>query len=29
MCAKLNLDNLVDAVLSEDTDLLAYGSPVF
>ena len=29
MCAKLNLDNLVDAVLSEDTDLLAYSCPVF
>jgi 5'-3' exonuclease len=29
MCAKLNIDNLVDAVLSEDTDLLAYGAPVF
>ena len=29
MCAKLSIDNLVDAVLSEDTDVLAYGAPNF
>jgi len=29
MCAKLCRDNLIDAVLSEDTDVLAYGCPIF
>ena len=29
MCSKLCIDNEVDAVLSEDTDTLAYGTPVF
>lgn len=29
MCAKLSIDNLVDAVLSEDTDVLAYGASNF
>ena len=29
MCAKLSIDNMVDAVLSEDTDVLAYGAPNF
>ena len=29
MCAKLNIDGYVDAVLSEDTDLMAYNTPVF
>ena len=29
MCSKLCISNIVDAVLSEDTDILAYGSPVF
>ena len=29
MCAKLCIDGLVDAVLSEDTDVLAYNSPTF
>lgn len=29
MCAKLCTDGLVDAVLSEDTDVIAYGAPVF
>ena len=29
MCAKLCIDGLVDAVLSEDTDVLAYSSTVF
>lgn len=29
MCAKLCLDGLVDAVLSEDTDVIAYMAPVF
>jgi 5'-3' exonuclease len=29
MCAKLCMDGLVDAVLSEDTDVIAYGAPVF
>lgn len=28
-CAKLCIDGHVDAVLSEDTDVLAYGAPVF
>ena len=28
-CAKLCIDGMVDAVLSEDTDIIAYGSPVF
>jgi 5'-3' exonuclease len=27
LCAKLCIDNKVDAVLSEDTDLIAYGTP--
>jgi flap endonuclease-1 len=29
MCSKLCIDNEVDAVLSEDTDTLAYGTPTF
>lgn len=29
MCAKLCTDGIVDAVLSEDTDVIAYGAPVF
>lgn len=29
MCSKLCIDNYVDAVLSEDTDVIAYKSPVF
>ena len=29
MCSKLCIDGLVDAVLSEDTDVLAYRSPCF
>ena len=29
MCAKLCIDGIVDAVLSEDTDVIAYGAPVF
>ncbi len=29
MCAKLCIDGLVDAVMSEDTDVIAYGTPVF
>ena len=29
MCAKLSIDNLVDAVLSEDTDVLAYRATNF
>jgi 5'-3' exonuclease len=29
MCSKLCIDNEVDAVLSEDTDTLAYGTPFF
>ena len=29
MCAKLCTDGLVDAVMSEDTDVIAYGAPVF
>jgi|SaaInlV_165m_DNA_2_1040747.scaffolds.fasta_scaffold00534_3 5'-3' exonuclease len=29
MCAKLNIDGLVDAVLSEDTDVMAYSTPHF
>jgi len=29
MCSKLCIDNEVDAVLSEDTDTLAYGTPIF
>ena len=29
MCAKLCLDSLVDGVLSEDTDLMAYKTPLF
>ena len=29
MCSKLCIDGLVDAVLSEDTDVLAYGAPNF
>ena len=29
MCAKLCIDGTVDAVLSEDTDVIAYGAPVF
>lgn len=29
MCAKLCIDGLVDCVLSEDTDVLAYNSPIF
>ena len=29
MCAKLNIDGIVDAVLSEDTDVMAYGTPCF
>ena len=29
MCSKLCIDGLVDAVLSEDTDVIAYGAPVF
>ena len=28
-CSKLCLNGLVDAVLSEDTDIIAYGTPVF
>ena len=28
-CAKLCIDGTVDAVLSEDTDVMAYGTPVF
>ena len=29
MCAKMCIDGLVAAVLSEDTDVIAYGAPVF
>jgi len=29
MCAKLCTDGLVDAVMSEDTDVIAYGAPMF
>lgn len=29
MCSKLCIDGLVDAVLSEDTDVIAYGTPIF
>lgn len=29
MCSKLCIDGEVDAVLSEDTDTLAYGTPIF
>lgn len=29
MCSKLCIDGLVDAVLSDDTDVLAYNAPVF
>lgn len=29
MCAKLCIDKLVDSVLSEDTDVIAYGAPNF
>ena len=29
MCAKLCIDGIVDAVLSEDTDVIAYGAPIF
>lgn len=29
MCAKLCIDGIVDAVLSEDTDVIAYGAPTF
>jgi 5'-3' exonuclease len=29
MCSKLCIDGLVDAVLSEDTDIIAYGTPLF
>lgn len=29
MCSKLCIDGLVDAVLSEDTDIIAYGCPIF
>jgi 5'-3' exonuclease len=29
MCSKLCIDGLVDAVLSEDTDVMAYGTPCF
>ena len=29
LCSKLCLDNVVDAVLSEDTDVIAYGAPIF
>lgn len=29
MCSKLCIDGIVDAVLSEDTDIIAYGSPAF
>jgi 5'-3' exonuclease len=29
MCAKLCIDGIIDAVLSEDTDLLAYKTPIF
>ena len=29
MCAKLCIDGKVDAVMSEDTDVMAYGAPVF
>jgi len=29
LCSKLCLDGKIDAVLSEDTDVFAYGSPVF
>ena len=28
-CSKLCIDGVVDAVLSEDTDIIAYGAPVF
>lgn len=28
-CSKLCIDGIVDAVLSEDTDIIAYGTPVF
>lgn len=28
-CSKLCIDGVVDAVLSEDTDIIAYGTPVF
>ena len=29
MCSKLCIDGLVEAVLSEDTDVIAYGAPIF
>ena len=29
MCSKLCVDGIVDAVLSEDTDVIAYGTPFF
>jgi 5'-3' exonuclease len=29
MCSKLCIDGIVDAVLSEDTDVIAYGTPSF
>ena len=29
LCSSLCIENKVDAVLSEDTDVLAYGSPIF
>ena len=29
MCSDLCLQGKIDAVLSEDTDVLAYGAPVF
>ena len=29
MCSKLCIEGVVDAVLSEDTDVIAYGAPVF
>ena len=29
MCSKLCIDGIVDAVLSEDTDVIAYGTPFF
>tara|TARA_Y100000389_G_scaffold130734_1_gene128135 strand:+ start:3521 stop:4621 length:1101 start_codon:yes stop_codon:yes gene_type:complete len=29
MCSKLCIDGKVDAVLSEDTDVIAYGTPIF
>ena len=28
-CSKLCIDGIVDAVLSEDTDIIAYGTPIF